>query len=102
MLKSCDRSSTRIDSSPTARLPSDCSPHAQARRCRLDWVQAFRWGSVAEPRATWPLARLRLGDLDQVAAGVVEHRRRHGSHLDRFLRELDAEAAEPLELGMHV
>ena len=34
-----------------------------------------------------------LGDLDQVAAGVVEHRGRDRSHLSRLLGEADAAAA---------
>jgi hypothetical protein len=46
--------------------------------------------------------QLHLGDLDQVAAGVIEHRGGHAAHLERLLGEPDAEAAEPLELGVHV
>ena len=42
------------------------------------------------------------GDLDEVAAGVVEDGGRHRTHRRRRLRELDAEGAEPLELGLDV
>jgi hypothetical protein len=44
-----------------------------------------------------PPGQLSLGDLDQVAARVVEHRHRRTAHLDRLQREPGAEAAEPLE-----
>ena len=46
--------------------------------------------------------RLCLGDLDQVAAGVVEHRRGHAAQLERLLGEPHAQAAQPLKLGVHV
>jgi hypothetical protein len=47
--------------------------------------------------------RLRgLSDLDQVAAGVVENRGRRGTHLSRFLGELDAERVQAIELRLHV
>ena len=42
------------------------------------------------------------GDLDEVAAGVVEDGRRHRAHRGRRLRERHAQAAQPLVLGVDV
>jgi hypothetical protein len=43
-----------------------------------------------------------VSDLDQVAAGVVEHGRGHRAHVDGFLGEAHAEAAQSLVLGLDV
>src|SRR3954466_12382965 len=48
------------------------------------------------------LERSHAGDLDQVAAGVVQDGGGHRSHLRGFLREADAEAAQPFGLRVHV
>lgn len=42
------------------------------------------------------------GDLDQVAARIVEDRCRHGTHGCRLLREPHAERLQSLVLRMHV
>src|SRR5690606_28625883 len=42
------------------------------------------------------------GDLDQVAAGVVEHRGRQGTHLRGPLGEYHVEVTQPVVLGLHV
>src|SRR5690625_2810796 len=43
-----------------------------------------------------------LHDLDEVAARVIQHRRRHVTHGGGRLGELDAQRAQPIKLGLHV
>eukprot|EP01042_Synura_sphagnicola_P023393 gene23393-29852_t len=43
-----------------------------------------------------------LGDLDQVAAGIVEDRCRDRAEMDRRLGEGDAQTRKPPILGMDV
>ena len=45
---------------------------------------------------------LHCRDLDEVAAGVVEDGRGHGTHVGGSLRERHAECAEPIELGLDI
>jgi hypothetical protein len=53
-------------------------------------------------RTAAPLVELRLGHLDQIAAGVVEHRGGDAAQFNRILRKADAEAAQSLELRVNV
>jgi hypothetical protein len=79
----------------TARTTTVVSKAAPAARRRRVQGSRHEVGGmvVASDLVPGPLVQLRLGDLDQVAAGVVEHRRRHATHVDRLLREPHAEAA---------
>ncbi len=43
-----------------------------------------------------------VGDLDEVATGVVEHRGGHPAHVERFLREPHSAVTQPLVLSLNV
>ena len=53
------------------------------------------------PLVKWGLTGL-VGDLDQIAAGVVEHGRGHRPHIRGFLGEAHSQPAQSLELRLDV
>ena len=71
-----------------------------ASRLPAKAAQRLRHSHRLQPVDARPRARLHpLGDLDEVAAGVVEHGRGHRTHRDRLLRKSHAECPQPVELG---
>src|SRR5262245_50925946 len=77
----------------SASAPPGTGPDRKSRRRKLT---APSYGC----RGASGLAR--LGDLDEVAAGVVEHGRGDGPHLQRLLGEAHAETAKSLDLRVDV
>lgn len=53
-------------------------------------------------RAGAQLGGWHRGDVDEVAAGVVQDGVRERPHLGRRLQECDALRGEPIELGLHI
>ena len=69
----------RPAANPVTDVGDACAYDPRGPRRR--WTRASRRRRAAEPRVS------HRGDLDQVAAGVVEHRRRHRAHVGGLLGE---------------
>src|SRR5690606_10821596 len=101
-------STTRHNTTTTARTlpmprlpPRRPEPRGESapQSPRSDYRRGPRWPvAPAQPYRSGVLLR----DLDQIAAGVVEHGAGHRAHVHRLLGEVHAEGAETLVLGLHV
>jgi glucuronokinase len=85
----------------SARLRDELAPLSPAHNACAERVRAlgFTPNSTGSGGAVVALV---LGELDEVAAGVVEHGDDDGSHLGRRLRELDPELGQSVVFRLQV
>ncbi len=80
---------------------------ARKKPLRIAAVVSSRSGTVNRPGADQDaraphFGSVALRNLQEVATGVLEHRRGHGAHIDRRLSKSDAQPCQPVMLASNI